>query len=55
MSSETPQTIRVQCHQCGQEHEGQHHHEGRFGEGPIYIVICEADGLADYYTLEVAL
>lgn len=45
-------THHVICNQCEQQHEAEYHHEGSFGEGPIFIVICERDGLADYYTTE---
>lgn len=43
----------VQCQECGANHEANYSHEGRFGEGPIYAVICTVDGLTDYYTTEV--
>lgn len=42
----------VTCYQCGQRHVAEYSHEGRFGEGPIYAVVCEVDGLTDYYTTE---
>lgn len=54
-------TIIVLCDQCGQRHTGEYDHDGHFGEGPIYAVICDADpaewlmGITDYYTLEAAV
>jgi hypothetical protein len=43
----------VVCFQCEARHEAEYSHEGRFGEGPIYAVVCTEDGLTDYYTTEV--
>lgn len=43
----------VVCHHCDQLHEATYHHEGQFGEGPIYVVVCTADDLHDFYTTEV--
>lgn len=38
---------------CGTEyHEAEYHHEGRYGEGPIYVVTCPLDGLATFVTRE---
>lgn len=42
------------CYTCGQEHEAEYSHQGRFGEGAIYAVVCPLDGLTDYYTREAA-
>lgn len=42
----------AECQQCGNRHEAEYSHEGRFGEGPIFAVICD-DGLTDYYTTEL--
>lgn len=45
----------VECQQCGQMHEADPSHMGRFGEGQIFAVYCTTlnDGLADYYTGEL--
>lgn len=43
----------MRCFTCDRWHEAHYHHDGQYGEGPIFIVICEEDGLADYYTNEV--
>lgn len=40
----------VTCHECGRTHPAEYSHEGRYGEGPIYAVVCDADHLTDYYT-----
>lgn len=50
----TPANITITCHNCGQDHIGEYSHEGRWGEGPIFVVICIKDDLADYYTQESA-
>lgn len=42
---------QVQCETCGEMHEGEYHHEGTFGEGPIFAVTCGLDGLTDWFTL----
>lgn len=51
-----PDTITVLCDECGQPHLGEYSHHSEHGQGPIYAVICTADGkdLTDYYTLEAA-
>lgn len=43
------------CFQCGERHVAEYHHEGRYGEGSIYAVVCSADGLdlTDWYTADV--
>jgi hypothetical protein len=41
----------VICDECGERHVAEYSHEGRFGEGPIYAVVC-ANQLTDYYTAE---
>lgn len=45
---------RVRCDvgACPLTHEACYSHEGRFGEGPVYAVVC-TDGLTTWYTLEV--
>ena len=43
----------VDCYECGDPHEANYSHDGRFGEGPIYAVVCPVDDLIDYYTTEV--
>ena len=53
MSLTVPQVAdagTVQCDECEQIHPATYSHGGRFGEGPIYAVVCTADGLTDYYT-----
>lgn len=53
MDTEGPVTTgRIVCDQCGQEHDATFSHEGTFGEGPIYAVVCTVDHLTDYYTTE---
>jgi hypothetical protein len=42
----------VTCDECGETHEATYSHEGRYNEGAIYAVVCERDGLTDYYTEE---
>jgi hypothetical protein len=42
------------CDVCGRSHEAVYSHEGRFGEGPIYAVVC-TDGLTSYYTLDLVV
>jgi hypothetical protein len=42
----------VICHECGERHVAEYSHEGRFGEGPIFAVVCPVDYLTDYYTTE---
>lgn len=39
----------VICDHCGKKHVAEYSHDGVFGEGPIYAVVCEQDGLTDYY------
>jgi hypothetical protein len=40
----------VICDECGDRHVAEYSHEGRFGEGAIYAVVC--GDLTDYYTTE---
>lgn len=42
----------VECDTCGERHPATYHHDGQFGEGPVYEVTCTRDGLADYYLTE---
>lgn len=42
-------TPTVTCEECNENHVAEYSHEGRYGEGAIYSVICK-DGLTDYYT-----
>ncbi len=37
---------------CGDEHEATYSHEGRFGEGPIFEVVCPKDNLSIFLTTE---
>lgn len=53
--AEVPATINVACFECHETHVGEYSHEGRYGEGPIYAVVCTRDHLTDYYTREAAL
>jgi hypothetical protein len=50
----TPATVpapgKVVCETCEQQHVATYSHEGRFGEGPIFEVVCPVDGLSDFYT-----
>lgn len=39
------------CDECEQVHHAEPSHEGTFGEGLIYAVVC-VDGLTSYYTAE---
>jgi hypothetical protein len=41
------------CYDCNGRHEACYSHPGRYGEGPIFAVVCPDDGLTSYYTLEV--
>jgi hypothetical protein len=50
-----PETIQVMCSTCNQLHPAEYHHEGQYGEGPIYISTCPSDWLADFYTLEASV
>ena len=45
--------LAAQCLECGDWHEAEYSHEGRFGEGPIYAVVCTVDYLTSYYTGEI--
>jgi hypothetical protein len=40
----------VTCDECGATHIAEYSHEGQFGQGPIYAVVC--GDLTDYYTGE---
>jgi hypothetical protein len=42
----------VICDECGKRHEATYSHEGRFNEGAIFAVVCDVDGLTDFYTSE---
>lgn len=53
MTNTDPQPIvggHVMCDDCNQPHPAEYSHMGRFGEGPVYIVMCGE--LADYYLTE---
>lgn len=49
-----PTVLTFLCQEdgCWGTHEGTYSHEGHFGEGPIYAVVCPRDDVTDYYTLE---
>lgn len=49
MVRERPGTVT--CQECGQTHEAHYSHDGQYGEGPIYVVVC--NGYEDFYTAEV--
>lgn len=40
------------CDGCSQIHPAEYSHEGRFGEGAIFAVVCGVDGLTSYHTTE---
>jgi hypothetical protein len=42
----------VECQECDGFHVAEFSHEGRFGEGPIFAVVCTVDHLTSYYTTE---
>ena len=46
-------TGTVRCDNCGAVHVAEYSHEGRFGQGAIYAVVCPVDYMTDYYTAEV--
>lgn len=46
------QKLTGECDGCGGTHEATYSHEGRFGEGPVYAVVCPADHLTTYVTTE---
>lgn len=53
-----PAIIVDACDECGEKHEAGYSHEGRFGEGPIFAVYCDAPSgqyAGDYYTSERVL
>lgn len=56
---EIPQVGRLSvCDYCGStEHQAVYSHEGRWGQGPIYAVVCTEDQewRTAYYTLEVVV
>ena len=49
--------LTVTCEFCGATHPAEYSHEGQYGEGPIYAVVCPAGPadrgwVTDYYTAE---
>lgn len=42
----------VVCDHCGEEHEAWPAHVDRFNGAQLYAVVCDKDGLTDYYTAE---
>jgi hypothetical protein len=46
----TTTTLTVICDECGERHEAEYSHEGNFGQGAIYAVVCGE--FTDYYTSE---
>lgn len=40
----------VNCDECGERHIAEYSHEGDFGQGSIFAVVC--NDYTDYYTEE---
>lgn len=40
----------VICDECGERHVAEYSHEGRWGQGAIFAVVC--GDLTDYYAAE---
>lgn len=53
MNAPSPYAGQILCQSCGEPHPAEYSHEGRYGEGPIYAVVCTVDWLTDYYTSEL--
>lgn len=43
----------VRCFECGQRHPAEFSHVSQHGGQDVYAVVCDVDGLTDYYTAEV--
>jgi len=41
-----------ECDGCGGRHTASYSHQGRWGQGAIYAVVCPTDGLTTYVTTE---
>lgn len=46
----TPANGHVICDECGERHVAEYSHEGQFGQGAIFAVVCGE--FTDYYTGE---
>lgn len=49
-TTSTPANGTVTCDECGATHIAEYSHEGQFGEGAIFAVVCGE--FTDYYTDE---
>lgn len=45
--NEIPAPGTVECDECGSEHRAEYSHEGDFGQGAIFAVVCGE--FTDYY------
>jgi len=50
--SPEPRQLLGGCDGCGQYHAASYSHEGHYGEGPVYAVVCPVDHLTTYVTTE---
>lgn len=41
----------VRCETCGAIHEATPSHQGHWGEGQVFEVVCTEDGKSDFYTV----
>jgi len=48
-TAEIPAPGTVTCDNCGEVHPAEYSHDGDHGQGPIFVVYCTKDDLADYY------
>ena len=46
---------RVTCDHCGDTHAAEPSHKSQFDGGQVYVVVCPADHLTDYYTADALL
>jgi hypothetical protein len=49
-AASAPVRYRALCEGCGEYHPAEYHHDGQWGEGPIYAATCPVDGLTDFLT-----
>jgi hypothetical protein len=47
--SGTPEFV-ADCDGCGGKHPAEPSHEGHYGEGQIYAVVCPEDLMTQYHT-----
>lgn len=52
MTTTQTTTKYADCQTCGSLHVAEYSHEGQWGQGPIYAVVCPEGNLVDYYTTE---